>query len=356
MHNNIDIKIYINNLDNDNTPMPEDYLGYLVVLSPKKWDDFGFKTTFKLSIINFSKLNQPTHDFGEIKLAVKNQQPSTLPMNDAFFQEYISKNAEDRILEQLPENIFTLPEYDKFYQDIENYFSNNEALVHNFYTKIRDILKNNLQSKITTEDFFNKSFKRTLCFMSHEEFLWLYQETRPMRIFQQQLSQANKIASIEYNGFLNEDVSIMLHGFLIATLENYLSTTFIKTVLANDELIFKQAIRDGKVKDTKFRIEELPNWQDTLKSKVKKSLEEMSFHNIEAVMPLYINVLNCTFPENLSWLIDAIQIRHDCAHRAGYNINGIKLIITKNNILELSEKLNGFTKMIEEQVNVNPKY
>lgn len=356
MQNNIDIKIHINSLDDDNTPMPEDYLGYLVVLSPQKWDDFGFKTTFKLSIINFSKLDNPTQDFGVIKLAVKNQIPSQLPMEDAFFQEYLSKNVEDRILDQLPENIFTLPEYDKLYEDIENYFSNNDLLIHNFYTKIRDILKNNLQSKITTEDFFNQSFKRTLCFMSHEEFLWLYQQTRPMRIFQQQIAQAHKIASIEYNGFLNEDISIMLHGFLIATLENYLSTTFIKTVLANDELIFKQAIRDGKVKDTKFKIEELPNWQDTLKAKVRKSLEEMSFHNIEAVMPLYINVLNCTFPENFSWLIDAIKIRHDCAHRAGYNTSGTKLNITNENIFELIEKLNEFAKIIEEQVNVNPKY
>ena len=33
--------------------------------------------------------------------------------------------------------------------------------------------------------------------MTHAEFLWLYQQTRPMRIFQQQIAQANKIASIE---------------------------------------------------------------------------------------------------------------------------------------------------------------
>ena len=192
--------------------------------------------------------------------------------------------------------------------------------------------------------------------MTHAEFLWLYQQTRPMRIFQQQIAQANKIASIEYSGFLNEDVFIMLHGFLIATLENYLATSFIKTVLADDELIFKQAIRDGKVKDSKFKIEDLPEWKNILKDKVKQSLEEMSFHNIETVMPLYRNVLNCTLPENLNWLINAVKTRHDCAHRAGYTVEGQKLSISKENIFELIEQLNTFSKCIEDQVNVNPQY
>ncbi|MFC6167952.1 hypothetical protein [Acinetobacter terrestris] len=148
----------------------------------------------------------------------------------------------------------------------------------------------------------------------------------------------------------------MLHGFLIATLENYLATSFIKTVLADDELIFKQAIRDGKVKDSKFKIEDLPEWKNILKDKVKQSLEEMSFHNIETVMPLYRNVLNCTLPENLNWLINAVKTRHDCAHRAGYTVEGQKLSISKENIFELIEQLNTFSKCIEDQVNVNPQY
>lgn len=356
MQNNTEIKIYINDTATTEVPELENYNGYLVLLNPKSWDDFGFKTTFNISIINFSKLEKPKQNFSDLKLAVKNQTPSNAPMEDVFFQEYLGRSIEDRTLDQLPNEIFTLPEYDGFYQDIENYFSNDESLINNFYSKLRDTLKNNLQSKITTQDFFNKSFKRTLCFMTHAEFLWLYQQTRPMRIFQQQIAQANKIASIEYSGFLNEDVFIMLHGFLIATLENYLATSFIKTVLADDELIFKQAIRDGKVKDSKFKIEDLPEWKNILKDKVKQSLEEMSFHNIETVMPLYRNVLNCTLPENLNWLINAVKTRHDCAHRAGYTVEGQKLSISKENIFELIEQLNTFSKCIEDQVNVNPQY
>lgn len=352
----MDIKIYFNNLNENEFPAQSVFTGYLVVLNPKNWDDYGFKSTFDLFLVNYSTTSPTARTIGQLKIGFVGQKPSSSPISGQFYTEYFSRDIDDRLLDKLPDNFFSLPEYDSFYQDIENYFSNDESLITNFYMKIRETLKNNLQTKITTEDFFKSSFQRTFCFMSHEEFLWLYQQTRPMKIFQEQLSQASKIASIEYNGSLNEDVSIMLHGFLIATLENYLSTTFIKTVLDDNELILKQATRDGKVKDTKFKIEELPSWQNTLKEKVKKSLEEMSFHNIEAVMPLFVNTLNCTFPENLSWLVDAIKIRHDCAHRAGYNTNGTKSNISKDNILELIEKLNEFAKSIEEQINVNPKY
>ncbi|AZM39147.1 MULTISPECIES: hypothetical protein [unclassified Acinetobacter] len=350
------IKLYFNDLNEKEFPNLSLFNGYLAVFTPTKWDDYGFKSTFNLSLVNYSTTSPTARTIGQVKVGFVGQKPSSSPISGQFYTEYFSRDIEGRLLDKLPNNFFSLPEYDSFYQDIENYFSNDEALITNFYMKIRETLKNNLQTKITTEDFFKSSFQRTFCFLSHEEFLWLYHQTRPMKIFQEQISQANKIVSIKYNGFLNEDVFIMLHGFLIATLENYLSTTFIKTVLGDNELILKQATRDGKVKDTKFKIEELPNWQNTLKEKVKKSLEEMSFHNIEAVMPLFINVLNCTLPENLSWLIDAVKIRHDCAHRAGYDINGKKLNISKDNILELIEKLNEFAKSIEIQVNVNPKY
>ncbi|MFC6166640.1 hypothetical protein [Acinetobacter terrestris] len=98
MQNNTEIKIYINDTATTEVPELENYNGYLVLLNPKSWDDFGFKTTFNISIINFSKLEKPKQNFSDLKLAVKNQTPSNAPMEDVFFQEYLGRSIEDRTL------------------------------------------------------------------------------------------------------------------------------------------------------------------------------------------------------------------------------------------------------------------
>ncbi|WP_168383538.1 hypothetical protein [Acinetobacter indicus] len=349
------VKLYINNFDEPAIPELQYFSDYLAVLTPTTWDDFGYKVSFTLHIIDYSVSPPKKTDIGVIKLAFKDQSPAKSAISYDFYTAYFSKNINQRLLDSLPDNFFSLPEYDSYYTDIKNTFSNNKALVDQFFFMIKDVLINKLQEKIFTQDVFKKSLQRTMCFSSHEEFQWLYQRSKPLDIFNTQIEKANKILNANYQDFLEDEIYIMLHGFLIAALENYLSNTFIKIVMSSDELILKQANKDGKLKDKKFTVSELAQGKELLKQKVKKSLHEMAFHNVETVIPMFKDILKCEL-QDLRWLVEAVEIRHDCAHRGGYTKDLNKVEITKESLEEIITKIVIFVREIHEQVYIKPKF
>lgn len=347
----MNIKLYFNNLNEQEYPNLPFFTGYLAVLKSTTWDDFGFKTTFELYLVHYAPTGTSARTIGPLKIGFLGQQPSSSPISHEFYTDYFSKKLEDRLLDELPDNFFSLPEYESYYSDVNEFFSNEQNLINEYFLKIRDVLVNKLQAKILTENVFKKSLKRTMCFSSHEEFQWLYIKSRPIETFDSQIAQANKILDESYKEFIEDEIYIMLHGFLIATLENYLSYTFIKTVMSSDDLILKQAERDGKINKSKFTVQELVKGKELLKQKVEQSLQDMSFHNVETVIPMFKDVLGFNL-QDLAWLVDAVEIRHDCAHRAGYTKQQEKIEISKESLTTLIEKIVIFVREIQEQVNI----
>lgn len=349
------IQLFFKENSETNIPDLSIYTNYLIVLSHNRWDDYGFKVTFDIQIIDYSS-NPPLRlKIGSIKLGYRGQTESNPISSHSFFNDYFSKEEKDRLLDSLPDSFFSLPEYDSYYSDINNIFSNNTILINQYFKIIKDVLVNKLQERILTEEVFKKAFQRTMCFSSHEEFQWLYLRSKPLDIFSSQIERANKILNADYQDSLEDEIYIMLHGFLIATLENYLSNTFIKTVMSSDNLILEQASKDGKIKDKKFKIYDLVKGKDLLKQEVLQALQEMSFHNVETVIPMFKDILKCHL-QDLTWLKEAVEIRHDCAHRAGYTKDQKKIIIPKENLENLIENIVKFVREIQEQVYVDPKY
>lgn len=349
------IQLYFRLTDDTNIPTLSQQPDYLILLTKSRWDDYGFKVTFDIQIIDYTITPPSIINLGAIKIGYKGQSLSDPISSHEFFNDYFSKEANDRALDSLPTSFFSLPEYDSYYSDINNFFSNNTALIDQYFIIIKDVLVNKLQEKVFPEQVFKKAFQRTMCFSSHEEFQWLYLRSKPIDIFSSQIERANKILNADYQDFLEDEIYVMLHGFLIATLENYLSNTFIKAVMSSDELILEQASKDGKIKDKKYKIHELVQGKELLKQDVLKSLQEMSFHNVETIIPMFKDILKCDL-QDLTWLIDAVEIRHDCAHRGGYTKNQKKIEIAKESLEILIENIVRFVKEIQEQVYVDPKY
>lgn len=347
MGESMEIKIYFNKTSAP--PLLENFSGYLILLSPSNWDDFGYKTTFNIHICDYSKNPCIKKSFGIIKIGQLAQSPTNSIFETEYFKYYFDLPIPQRFLNTLPNNLFSLPEYEHFYFDLENYFSEDLTLLSSFYEKIRDIVKNNLQHQILTENFFIKSFKRTMCFTTQQEFQWLYEKTKSIDIFEKNILKAKQILNHNYPADLEEDINIMLHGFLIATLENYLETTFMTTVLSSDSFILKQALNDGSTKDLTFKIQELNNWKDTLRKKVEDSLKTKSFHNVQTVIPMFKTTLNCDIPKT-TWLVPAVEKRHDCAHRAGYTKEQKKIRISKEDIDTLITNISEFVSKIQLQI------
>jgi hypothetical protein len=65
---------------------------------------------------------------------------------------------------------------------------------------------------------------------------------------------------------------------------------------------------------------------------------------------MYESVLSISFPDDLSAIFKAIQVRHDIAHRSGKNKNGIQVLINKEDVSDLIFKVRDFVGKINKQL------
>lgn len=341
--------------ENKSEPSFKDFIyenignGYLFVLSITDWDDFGYRTTFDgiLFEINNS-VPCAKVDLGKIKIGCKNFNGLEIIKNNFFIKYYNGKN-DKKVIHELPDGFCSIPEDIEYYQLI-NSFLKNEENERDFLHAIKDISKNvRLLDSITDETFFKKSFSRTATFSMLEEFEWLNSD-KHRTVFDKNFDHFKEILSDDLSSKSYEkSMYVMLHGFLIASLENYLYGRFYHTVMNSEELIFKQALNDPAVKDKTYTLKEIEKWKEDIKSRVSRSLLDKSFHNVNVVVPMYKEVLNIDFGGDIGWLYDAVQKRHDCAHRAGLDKNGKRIKIDKEYLMDLKERVKTLVNNIERQ-------
>jgi hypothetical protein len=69
---------------------------------------------------------------------------------------------------------------------------------------------------------------------------------------------------------------------------------------------------------------------------------------------MYKDVLKVSFGDIL-WLLKAVEVRHDCVHRAGKNKEDEKVSITKDDLEELVEQCRDLSKSIYSQIDSTKK-
>ncbi|WP_135622637.1 hypothetical protein [Solemya pervernicosa gill symbiont] len=80
--------------------------------------------------------------------------------------------------------------------------------------------------------------------------------------------------------------------------------------------------------------------KENLKNILKRYLNDLIFHNMGKVKPMYRDVFGIDFGE-IGWLFEAIVCRHHCVHRAGYDKDGKKVTISKQSLETLMVQSSG---------------
>ncbi len=86
-----------------------------------------------------------------------------------------------------------------------------------------------------------------------------------------------------------------------------------------------------------------------IKTTVGSYLKGVIFHKIHIAKRLYKSILDVELGDT-SWLEDAVSIRHDCVHRAGYTKENNEVNVTVNSMNELIEKCIVFGEDVNSQV------
>lgn len=171
-----------------------------------------------------------------------------------------------------------------------------------------------------------------------DEFAWAILNNDHHKIFISQLNNAEELNKNQYalDG-LTDTLNIMNYAHVVAAIEGYLGAIFIKYVMTYDDLFQKFILKNTDYKDLKFKVTDIVSDPNFIKNHVKSYLDSFIFHRIDKVKPLYKAVLDCDLGD-ITWLGKAVQIRHDCVHRAGITQVGKKLEIEEQDVELLIKK------------------
>lgn len=147
---------------------------------------------------------------------------------------------------------------------------------------------------------------------------------------------------------------VMLHAHVVASIEAFLSSTYIHVVTNSSALIRKVIETEPHFKDQQISFSEIYTRQENIKNIVGDYLKGIIFHKLKVAKRLYMSVLNIELGD-IKWLTDAIEIRHHCTHRGGYDKKENKVCITKNSINELINNSLVFCERINSEVTIITK-
>ena len=142
---------------------------------------------------------------------------------------------------------------------------------------------------------------------------------------------------------------------VITIMETYLSDTFTGLVLNSEGLLRKFVVSTPEFKKQRFPLSEIYDHLDDIAETAKEHLEGIVWHRLDKVSNMYRDTLGVSFPERLDDIYRAIIARHALVHRNGKH-DGRHLAITKANVQELTDKVDGFVVSISEQIKQADAY
>lgn len=185
----------------------------------------------------------------------------------------------------------------------------------------------------------------------NDELIWDILSSEQFDNFALNIESARQINKNQNNNF---QIFVMLHAHIVASIEAYLSSSFIHSVANNDVFIRKVIETTPHFQSQTISLSDIYSKQDDIKNIVGGYLKGIVFHKIKIVASLYKSVLNIDFGE-IKWLTNAIVIRHHCTHRAGYDKDGNKVDVTQYSVDELINKSLSFCDRINSEVIANTK-
>lgn len=184
-----------------------------------------------------------------------------------------------------------------------------------------------------------------------EDIEWDIVSSEQLSVLQNHLkSSLNLLNQAIVNNQTEFDLFVMLHTHIVASMEAFLASTFIHEVTNSDELTRKLIETDPEIGKKELTLKEIYKEHENIKTIVAKYLKGLIFHRLNKIKPMYKSVLGVDFG-NISWLFKAIELRHHCAHRAGYDNDGNKIQISKSDIEALIENCDSLSKEISTQID-----
>lgn len=201
-------------------------------------------------------------------------------------------------------------------------------------------------------DELSEEFDREYPFQHYEDD-WIVEGKSRLEIFDENIEATLEILNQSVKPQYEKNLIVMLFGHVVATLEAYLSSTFIHYALSSENHMRRLVEKDPEFAKRKFTVQEIFTRREELKDDLSEYLKGLIFHDIAKVKPLYLSVLDIDFGD-VKWLFQAVQVRHHCVHRAGYDKDGKEVNLKKEDVVTLTGQATDLIHEIESMIMSMP--
>ena len=178
-----------------------------------------------------------------------------------------------------------------------------------------------------------------------DEMYWKEEPSEHLRILVRHLRSAQDLLEIDVGQDNAFSLNVMTYGHVVAAAEGFLSSVFIKTTINSEDLIRRLVETDPKFSEMKFSMAQLFEKRESIKYTVASYLQNLMFHDLKKVKPMYRSVLRHDLGD-IGWLFKAVSKRHDCVHRAGYDKDGEPLTFADSEVAILIENVRNLGESI----------
>ena len=137
-----------------------------------------------------------------------------------------------------------------------------------------------------------------------------------------------------------------LYAGTIASMEAFLSSTLIRSVLSSDKNKRKFIENYKPYHEEKICFSNIYQQLEIIDVTIQNTLRSLVYHNLRKIKPIYKDVLDIDLGD-IQDLMKAVQIRHDIVHRSGKDEDGNINDISREDIVKLVENVSSLIARIE---------
>lgn len=147
-----------------------------------------------------------------------------------------------------------------------------------------------------------------------------------------------------------------VYAGVVASMETYLSDTFINTVVDDKTLRNRFARATSDFAERKYKLDEVIDWERNSQTMIRKHLVDQVFHNLTKIGPLFTQVLKVNFPtgDKFADLQRIVDVRHNIVHRNGRTKKGLAIGLTVPEIDSAISNVRQFVEDIDSQIAQTP--
>lgn len=144
----------------------------------------------------------------------------------------------------------------------------------------------------------------------------------------------------------------MLYAHTITIMETYLSDTLIQKILSSEEIkrIFIKKYKDYDTKKICFK--DILSELEKLEKTIKTDLQELIYHDLGKIRPIYKATLDIEFGNDISKeIMQCVNKRHHIVHRNGKDKEDNQIQINIEDVEDVLKKVYNFISNIEKQIS-----